>query len=106
MPELFEELEVEDPDELPAEPADWDADDPFEPVALDFAVPAAPLPDVEPCDVLPAGDLAGLVTVGWVEPGSATATTPATATLAKPTVAVVAFKWRLPRSRSATASET
>jgi hypothetical protein len=34
------------------------------------------------------------------------ATTPAAATLAKPTVAVVAFSRRLPRSRSATALET
>lgn len=41
-----------------------------------------------------------------VEPGSATATAPAATTLAKPTVAVVAFRRRLPRSRSATARET
>ena len=41
-----------------------------------------------------------------VEPGSAAATAPAASRLATPTVAVVVFSLRRPRSRSATARET
>jgi hypothetical protein len=48
-------------------------------------------------------ELPEVVAVWCVEPGSAAATAPAATTLAKPTVAVVAFSLRLPRSRSATA---
>lgn len=48
-------------------------------------------------------ELPEVVAVWCVEPGSAAATAPAATTLARPTVAVVAFSLRLPRSRSATA---
>jgi len=48
-------------------------------------------------------ELPEVVAVWCVEPGSAAATAPAATTLAKPTVAVVAFSLRLPRSRSAIA---
>jgi hypothetical protein len=41
-----------------------------------------------------------------VEPGSTAATAPAASRLATPTVAVVVFSLRRPRSRSATARET
>jgi hypothetical protein len=46
------------------------------------------------------------VTAAWLAPGRMTATTPATATLAKDTVTVVAFSRRRPSSRSATACAT
>ncbi len=65
-----------------------------------------------PADELPAPDVVldpdeplDEVAVLCVELGSATATTPAVTTLAKPTVAVVAVSRRRPRSRSATARE-
>jgi hypothetical protein len=47
-----------------------------------------------------------LVTAAWLEPGRIATTTPATATLAKDAVTVVAFSRRRPRSRSATARAT
>lgn len=59
-----------------------------------------------PEDEVPARELPEWVTAACVEPGRAAATAPAASTLAKPTVAVVAFSRRLPRSRSATALET
>jgi hypothetical protein len=65
--------------------------------------------DVEPLDELelPADELLPLlVTAAWLDPGRVTATTPATATLAKDTVRVVAFSRRRPCSRSATARAT
>jgi hypothetical protein len=73
-----------------------------------------PLPDdVLPDDVLPVPDpalelddeLFDEVAVLCVEPGRTAATTPATATLAKLTVAVAVASRRRPRSRSATARE-
>jgi hypothetical protein len=84
--ELFEELELaepelDDPDPLELEPVE------LEPVEL------------EPVDELP-------LTAAWLEPGRTATTTPATATLARPTVTVVAFSRRRPCSRSATASAT
>ncbi len=74
---------------------------------------AEPEPDVPPFDdELPARDAAleldelfVEVVVLCAEPGRTTAITPAVTTLAKPTVAVVAFSRRRPRSRSATARE-
>jgi hypothetical protein len=47
-----------------------------------------------------------LVVAAWLEPGRTATTTPATATLARPTVTVVAFSRRRPCSRSATANAT
>jgi hypothetical protein len=101
----FEELgeaepDPEEPEPVGVEPAEPELAEP-EPV---FAVPlpddVAPLPD----EVLAPDDLLEEV-VPCVEPGSTTATAPAASTLAKPTVAVVAFSLRRPRSRSAMARE-
>jgi hypothetical protein len=64
----------------------------------------APVPDDVPVLVLP--DELELLVVLCVEPGSAAATAPAASRLATPTVAVVVFSLRRPRSRSATARET
>ena len=65
----------------------------------------APVPDDDvPVLVLP--DELELLVVLCVEPGSAAATAPAASRLATPTVAVVVFSLRRPRSRSATARET
>jgi hypothetical protein len=64
----------------------------------------APVPDDVPAALLP--DELELLVVVCVEPGSAAATAPAASRLATPTVAVVVFSLRRPRSRSATARET
>lgn len=64
----------------------------------------APVPDDVPAALLP--DELELLVVLCVEPGSAAATAPAASRLATPTVAVVVFSLRRPRSRSATARET
>jgi hypothetical protein len=64
----------------------------------------APVPDDAPAALLP--DELELLVVLCVEPGSAAATAPAASRLATPTVAVVVFSLRRPRSRSATARET
>jgi hypothetical protein len=64
----------------------------------------APVPDDVPVLVLP--DELELLVVLCVEPGSVAATAPAASRLATPTVAVVVFSLRRPRSRSATARET
>lgn len=67
-----------------------------------------------PLDVLPLDELLALLdecevdelplfTAAWLDPGRMATTAPATATLAKPTVTVVAFSRRRPSSRSATA---
>jgi hypothetical protein len=61
----------------------------------------APVPD----DDVPVLVLPDELVVLCVEPGSAAATAPAASRLATPTVAVVAFSLRRPRSRSATARE-
>lgn len=65
----------------------------------------APVPDDDVPAALPPDELELLV-VACVEPGSAAATAPAASRLATPTVAVVVFSLRRPRSRSATARET
>jgi hypothetical protein len=62
----------------------------------------APVPD----DDVPVLVLPDELVVLCVEPGSAAATAPAASRLATPTVAVVVFSLRRPRSRSATARET
>jgi hypothetical protein len=64
----------------------------------------APVPDDVPAALLP--DELELLVVVCVEPGSTAATAPAASRLATPTVAVVVFSLRRPRSRSATARET
>jgi hypothetical protein len=56
-----------------------------------------------PDDALVFDDAAGDFTAACVDPGRAMSTAPATPTLARDTVAVVVFRRRLPRSRSATA---
>ena len=96
------------PDETPLE--DWKplldellfdpSDELFDEPEPEFDV--APVDELEPDDDLPPV----LVVAAWVEPGSITATTPATATLARDTDAVVAVSLRLPCSRSATARAT
>jgi hypothetical protein len=94
------------PDELLLDPSDELLDEPADPV--DPAEPVEPEPDVEPPDELELDDelLPVLVTAAWLEPGRIAATTPATATLAKDTVTVVALSRRRPCSRSATARAT
>ena len=77
----LEELELEE-----SEPDELDPDE-LEPVEL-------PLDDEVP------------FTAAWLAPGRTATTTPATATLARPTVTVVAFSRRRPCSRSATAFAT
>ena len=74
------------------------ADPPLDAPVPDVDVPAALLPDeMEPLECVDAL---------LVEPGSTAATAPAASRLATPTVAVVVFSLRRPRSRSATARET
>lgn len=85
---LLDELLLDPFDELPEE---------LEP---EFDVAPVDEPELDD-DLLPV-----LVVAAWVEPGSITATTPATATLARDTDVVVAFRRRLPCSRSATARAT
>jgi hypothetical protein len=65
----------------------------------------APVPD-DDVPVLLLPDELELLVALCVEPGSAAATAPAASRLATPTVAVVVFSLRRPRSRSATARET
>jgi hypothetical protein len=115
LPELleeFDEFEELEPPEEPAvpEPADPALAEPelFELVpALAALSPDEPLPEVAAPDTLPVPDVerCALFTAACVEPGSEMATAPAAATLAKPTVTVVALRRRRPRSRSATAYE-
>lgn len=93
---LFDELLLDPPDELLDEPLE-----PLDPVELD------PEFDVEPVDELELDeDLLPVLVAAWLVPGSITATTPATATLARDTVVVVAFSRRRPCSRSATPRAT
>jgi len=118
LPELLEEFEAFEEFEEPAEP------EPVEPelVEPELVEPELVLAlsscvvvvrdvlssDVEVRDTPPVLDDVRLVpvTAACVEPGRETATAPAAATLAKPTVTVVAFRRRLPSSRSATACIT
>jgi hypothetical protein len=110
LPELFEELEEPELEEPELDEFDvFEGPDP----AFDVPLPDDVLPDeVLPDEVLCLCDVAleldeplDEVAVLCVEPGRAAATTPATATLAKPTVAVVVLSRRRPSSRSATARE-
>jgi hypothetical protein len=74
------------------------ADPPVDAPVPDDDVPVLLLPDeMEPLECVDAL---------LVEPGSTAATAPAASRLATPTVAVVVFSLRRPRSRSATARET
>ncbi|MDX6342409.1 MAG: acetyl-CoA synthetase [Trebonia sp.] len=89
-------------DELLLDPFDELLDEPVDPLEL------VPEFEVALVDELELGEdlLPVLVVAAWLDPGSITATTPATATLASDTVVVVAFSRRRPRSRSATARAT
>jgi hypothetical protein len=68
-----------------------------EPELADPVPVLAPVLEVEPLECVDAL---------LVEPGSTAATAPAASRLTTPTVAVVVFSLRRPRSRSATARET
>ena len=94
---LLDELLLDEP---LFDPLDELLDEPSDPLELEpeFDVPVDELELDE--DLLP------VLVAAWLDPGSTTATTPATATLASDTVVVVAFSRRRPRSRSATARAT
>ena len=92
--EEFEELDELDEFEELEELEEPDESEELVPESSERPVLVLALELLEPPEV---------VAVWCVEPGSAAATAPAATTLAKPTVAVVAFSLRLPRSRSATA---
>ncbi len=93
LPEL-EEPELELPElELPE--LEEPLPDEVDPVPVPVEVVALP---VEPEPVEPLVDV-----VVWAEPGSASATTPAVATLATPTAVVTERTLVRPRSRAATA---
>jgi len=91
-------------DELLLDPFEELLDEPSDPLELELELGAG----VEPLDELELPDelLPVLVTAAWLVPGRIAATTPATATLARVTVTVVAFSRRRPSSRSATARAT
>lgn len=93
MLELLDEFDELEPDEFD-ELAPLDEFEP-EPELAD-PVPVLEV-EVEPLECVDAL---------LVEPGSTAATAPAASRLATPTVAVVVFSLRRPRSRSATARET
>jgi hypothetical protein len=96
---LFDELLLDPPDELLDEPVE--PLDPVDPLEL------VPEFDVEPVDELELDeDLLPVLAAAWLVPGSITATAPATATLARDTVVVVAFSRRRPCWRSATPRAT
>jgi hypothetical protein len=87
--------------------------DPFDEPLDELLDPVDPV-DVDPLELVPEFDveleldevLLPVLAAAWLVPGSSTATTPATATLASDTVVVVAFSRRRPCSRSATARAT
>jgi hypothetical protein len=96
---LFDELLLDPSDELLDEPPE--PLDPVDPLEL------VPEFDVEPVDELELDeDLLPVLVAAWLVPGSITATAPATATLARDTVVVVAFSRRRPCARSATPRAT
>lgn len=96
---LFDELLLE---ELLFDPLDELLDEPLvDPLELSLD-PEFALSSVDELE-LDEDLLSVLFAAAWLEPGRVTATTPATATLARDTVAVVAFSRRRPCSRSATA---
>lgn len=99
----FDELEPDEFDELaPLDEFDELAPlDEFEPEP-ELADPVPVLAPVLGVEVEPLECVDALL----VEPGSTAATAPAASRLATPTVAVVVFSLRRPRSRSATARET
>lgn len=106
--ELLELLELLELFELFELPDDLDEDVPDEPEMPDEpdVVDEPELVDEpdEPDDVLLLPeDVPECLTLAWVDPGRTASTAPATATLAKDAVTVVAFSRRLPCSRSATA---
>jgi len=79
--------------------------DELDELAPDELAPDELAPDelAEPLDVLSCDDVPESFTVVCVAPGRSATSAPVTATLAKDTVMVVAFRRRLPCSRSATA---
>jgi hypothetical protein len=91
--EEFEEFESEELDELVPELLAG--------VGVVFALDEPAVAELDEFDVLLSDEL--LVTAACVEPGSTATTTPAATTEANETVIVVAFRRRLPCSRSATA---
>ena len=100
-PEL-DELELDEPEVDEPELVDPEPDDP----ELTFDAPELSVPDDEPVDddpdvEVPEGDVPLLC-----EPGSARVMTPAAATLARPTVAVVVWIRLRPRARAAAARRT
>jgi hypothetical protein len=104
-------LDCTPPDDAWRPPLDELLLDPSEELLVEPSEPLDPLelePDVEPLDELELDDdlVPVLVVAAWLVPGRIAATTPATATLAKDTVTVVAFSRRRPCSRSATARAT
>jgi hypothetical protein len=107
--ELLDEFdEFDEPGEFDefAEPAEFEL---LPVLAPESELAEPPLDAPVPDDDVPAALLPGeleLLVVLCVEPGSAAATAPAASRLATPTVAVVVFSLRRPRSRSATARET
>jgi hypothetical protein len=106
--EPFDEFDELEPDEL--EPDEFEPLDEFD--ELEPLDELAPLdvfePEPELADPVPVLEVEPLECVDalLVEPGSTAATAPAASRLATPTVAVVVFSLRRPRSRSATARET
>lgn len=90
------------PDELGEFELPGDLDEPAVLAELDGLADLAELDEFEEWEP-PAVEWLEFATGVCAEPGSATATAPAATTLAKLTVAVVALRRRLPRSRSATA---
>lgn len=102
LPDEFDELEPDEFDELALDEFDELAPlDEFEPEP-ELADPVPVLAPGLGVEVEPLECVDALL----VEPGSTAATAPAASRLATPTVAVVVFSLRRPRSRSATARET
>jgi hypothetical protein len=97
-PEL-DELELDEPEVDEPGLVDPELDDP----ELTFDAPEFSVPDDEPADDDPDGEVPEDDVPLLCEPGSARVMTPAAATLARPTVAVVLWIRLRPRARAATA---